>query len=600
MATAAAALCLPLALTTASTAQAATGPSARQLSQLETVAPSPSLSALGARVVGRLPGSTQMTAELALRPRSQAAITSFIDEVATPGSPMFHHYLTPGDYGGRFGPTTAALKAVEAQLRSDGLSVLSVSANRLLVKFSGSATRMEAAFHTGLDRVRLPGGEIGRATSSSVRLPESISRYTQAVIGLDNLVSLTNGLARDDRPAKAVSSATEARIAKHTHGVTSAPTACSAALQTQALYGAITDQQLADAYGVNGLYSDGDYGAGQTVDIFELEPFSISDVATFDKCYFGQSHTSNIKVTAIDGGPGSGLGSGEAALDVDDVSAIAPKAHIHVFEAPNIGPDTDDPYSSLDVYNAIAMADDASAISTSWGLCETELQQGQPGYQQAENNVFEQTAAQGQSVFAAAGDDGSDDCAGHDNSPVASDLSLDDPASQPYVASVGGTTFLKATEPPVESVWNNGTDGGAGGGGISETWAMPLWQAGFRTQPSSQQACSDDPKGTLDDLYHLPGVATTLPAGTLCRQTPDVSGLADPQSGITIVYDGQFFPIGGTSSSTPLWAAMTADMSASRACAANDLGFVNPLLYQVGKSSGYSTAFNDITAGNND
>lgn len=582
-------------------ASASTGPSRPRLSALVGVTASPRLGALGARSTGSMAAGSEVSAEVVLKPRSQAAITSFISAVSNPRSPLFRHYLAPGQYAGRFGPTEAAVSAVEQSLRRAGLSVTSVSSNRLLVAFRGTASRVEAAFHTGLERVRLASGAIGRATTGSVRLPDSVARYVQTVVGLDDLVPLTNGFERDTRPPRHVSAATLSHLTRAASGATSSPVACSSALALQAEYGALTDTQVATSYGVEGLYHSGDLGSGQNVDVYELEPFSLNDIRAFDQCYFGNPDKANEDVTsvAIDGGPGSGPGSGEAALDIEDVSAIAPDAHIYVYEGPNVGPDTDAPFSSLDVWNAIAMADNARQVTTSWGLCETELQQGQPGVQAAENDIFEQTAAQGQSVFSAAGDDGSDDCAGHDSAPVATDLSVDDPGGQPYVTSVGGTTILDPSEPPKEIVWNNGTDGGAGGGGISETWAMPSWQAGFLAESSSDEACSNDPSGT-PDLYHLAGVGTTLPSGTLCRQVPDVSALADPQTGISINWSGEWFPIGGTSSSTPLWAAMTADMNASTACTGGSLGFISPLLYEVGGSTGYSTAFNDVTTGNND
>lgn len=324
-----------------------------------------------------------------------------------------------------------------------------------------------------------------------------------------------------------------------------------------------------------------------------------SDLAGFDECYFGASHTSQLTVTSVDGGPGTGPGSGEAALDLDDVSAIAPAAKIHVFSGPN----QDNPFGPLDTWNAIAVADDARQVTSSWGLCETVLQEGAPGTQQVENEIFEQTAAQGQTIFSSAGDDGSDDCASHNSTPVVADLSVDDPASQPYVTSVGGTTIVNATDPPEETVWNNGSSGGAGGGGISETWAMPSWQRGVAiAQTAATEPCSDDPSGTADD-FHVAGVATTLTAGTECREVPDVSALADPQTGITIEYNGSWTPIGGTSSSTPLWAAMLAEINGSSACSSltDGVGFADPLLYQVASSpSEYAQAFNDVRSGNND
>jgi IPT/TIG domain-containing protein/fibronectin type III domain protein len=262
------------------------------------------------------------------------------------------------------------------------------------------------------------------------------------------------------------------------------------------------------------------------------------------------------------------------------------------------------PFSGLDDWNTIAIADDANQISTSWGLCETTLQQGAPGTLQVENEIFEQTAAQGQTVFSSSGDDGSDTCSEHGSTPVPANLSVGDPSSQPYVTSVGGTTITDASEPPQETVWNNGNNGGAGGGGISEAWAMPPWQDSTAvTQTPADEACSNDPAGAADD-FHLQGLATSLPGGTTCRELPDVSALADPQTGPTIFYGGGWTQIGGTSSSTPMWAAMLAEINASSGCSTlpHGVGFADPLLYQVASTSttAYADAFSDVTSGNND
>ncbi len=186
---------------------------------------------------------------------------------------------------------------------------------------------------------------------------------------------------------------------------------------------------------------------------------------------------------------------------------------------------------------------------------------------------------------------------------MAPDLSVLDPASQPYVTSVGGTTVTDASQPPQETVWNNGNSGGAGGGGISATWAMPPWQDSVAVpQAAARRACSNDPSGSADN-FHTAGLRTTLPAGTTCRETPDVSALADPQTGPTIFFDGSWAQYGGTSSAAPMWAAMLAEINASSGCALpHGAGFADPLLYQVASAStaGYAGAFNDVTSGNND
>lgn len=319
----------------------------------------------------------------------------------------------------------------------------------------------------------------------------------------------------------------------------------------------------------------------------------------------------------VDGGQPAGSGSGEAILDVDDISAMAPDAHIDVYEGTSPSTNGID-YDPVDGYVAIIDADQDQVVSSSWGLCEQSIEQGQPGLQQAENLLFEQAAAQGQSVFGAAGDNGSDDCnTGETSTPVAGQnpLSLDDPASQPYVVSVGGTTIDAATEPPLEHVWNDGARGGAGGGGISQSWTMPAWQR-EATVPGIALPGSADYKnaakveksfGYPTNLCQseVPGATSTTP----CRLAPDVSAQADEFTGAITIYQGAFGgwqTTGGTSSATPIWAALTALTNASSTCASNPatsrgVGFVSPLLYSVASNPAeYKASFNDITAGNND
>ena len=319
-----------------------------------------------------------------------------------------------------------------------------------------------------------------------------------------------------------------------------------------------------------------------------------------------------LHVHSLDGGQPPGPGSGESILDVEDVSAMAPGATIDVYEAPNTA------FGGLDEFNQIISSDRDEVVTVSWGFCETALQQGEPGFQQEENALFEEAAAQGQSVFAAAGDSGSDDCNGFETSvPVAPYLSVDDPGSQPYVVSVGGTTIEDATQPPEEHVWNDGALGGAGGGGISNSWVMPSWQAGATVpgvDPAATVATAEKVEG--DHFCQGNPDGGTFGGATgddPCREVPDVSAQADEFTGAVTVYSASFGPgasgwttIGGTSSSAPIWAGLLADVNASVTCQGNDLttsgvGFVSPLLYAVASSrASYAASFNDITTGNND
>jgi kumamolisin len=159
-----------------------------------------------------------------------------------------------------------------------------------------------------------------------------------------------------------------------------------------------------------------------------------------------------------------------------------PAPAIEVYAGPNssTGP--------TDIYTQMADDDTATVITTSWGDCEVDPS-NDPS---SEEPIFEQMAAQGQTMVASAGDEGSSDCNGiTTNAPA-----VDDPASQPYVTGVGGLTVSNITG-PVESVWNDGTNsgGGASGGGMSQIWSKPSWQTGCGDQRVGHDAHGARPVG---------------------------------------------------------------------------------------------------------
>jgi len=566
-------------------------------SQLRVLAARPQLPG-GTRDLGTLPAGRTVSGAVALKPSDPAGLAAFATAVSTPSSSLYHHYLTPGEFSARFGPTRAEVASVEGQLRASGVDVTLVSSNRLLVDFRSTAAKLGAAFHTTLRSYRLAGGRTAFAPTSAVKLPATVAGSVQSVIGLD---TLAQAHPQGMQPMAIRGDQTGRRKAKIPSGASQAtaggPAACSAASAAATEYGGLTDTQIANAYGVNGLYRAGDTGAGQTIAVYELEPFRTADIKAFDTCYFGSAKAGTmagrLSVTKVDGGQQTGPGSGEAELDIEDVSALAPGAKIQVYEAPNTS------FGAVDEYNAIVSADQAKEITTSWGLCEPDIQRFEPGSEAVENVIFEQAAAQGQAVFAAAGDAGTDTCAYHAASPVLPVFSLNDPASQPYVTSVGGTTITDATNPPVEQVWNDGNEWGAGGGGISAVWSAPAWQKDAKV-PGLFNRTVLKAAGEVAGAYQEKFCSTSL---ATCRETPDVSAQADEFTGaITVDYDGTWETFGGTSSATPLWAAMLADINASKACTATSgVGFADPALYAVASvPSEYAASFNDVTTGNND
>jgi hypothetical protein len=572
----------------------------------------------GAKASGATPSSSRVTGAVVLKARDAGRLSQFVASVTNPKSAEYRHYLSAGRYASRFGPSAATVRSVRSALTSRGLTVTGIVDQGTMIQFSAPASTIDSAFHTRLENVRLANGSIRHATSSAVALPSSVAHSVTAVVGLNSLIAphAINPLLGTNAPSHASS-----QTAKFAHP-TGSPTACPDATKDANEYGGLTDDQIANAYGAFGLYRAGDLGAGQRIGVYELEPFSKSDINTFDTCYFGTSGAAamakRLSVIPVDGGQPAGEGSGESLLDIEDVSAMAPGAKIDVYEAPNTS------FGGLDVYAQMVDSDADQVITTSWGFCEQAQQTADPGAQETENVLFEQAAAQGQTVFSAAGDTGEDDCnALRPPAPAAGQnpVSVDDPSSQPYVVGVGGTTITNAsTSPAQEQVWNDGNNGGGGGGGISESWGMPSWQRAATITGIDLPGSTDYTQANkLEQQFGYPQnfCESTAPAGNRnepCRLVPDVSAQADEYTGAVTVYAAEFDPyapdgwitIGGTSSSAPIWAGLLADINASPTCQANPatakgVGFASPLLYAVASNPASDAAsFNDITQGNND
>jgi subtilase family serine protease len=455
--------------------------------------------------------------------------------VSTPGAADYHRYLSVRQFADSFAPSASAIGTVRARLRSRGLIVGATSANRMSISVRGSAATTSAAFATTIDRYVMRGGASEDAPKSEPRLPGAAGRLVQGIVGLDTVA-----------PSAALQIRGDGRRARAHAQVVQGSGACSAATAEASANGGEMPAQIAAHYGLSNFDAAGDHGGGVTIALYELEPFSASDIDAYQAC---MGTNTSVTTETVDGGAGTGAGSGEAATDVEDLVGLAPKASIRVYEGPQTG------LGAYDTYSQIVSDDAAQVISTSWGLCEA--QEGIVGAE-AENTLFEEAATQGQSVIAAAGDDGADDCAN-------GSLAVDDPGSQPWVTSVGGTHLTAAGD----TVWNDSS--GAGGGGASQFWGRPAWQPS--TEPQTQVTC-----GAF---------------ATACREVPDIAADADPDTGYTAFYQGAWRTVGGTSAAAPTVAALAALASASPACGGARLGFLDPALYADAADS------HDITSGDN-
>ena len=473
------------------------------------------------------------TFDVTLRQEHSSELAGFIASLSDPASPNYHHFLTTAQFAQRFGASRATLRAVRAYFAGYGLHLGALSAGRILLHVSGSTTNISRAFAAPVVTLRRSDGVLVPELRANASLPAALAHEVTAVAGLSALEPTTSS-----------------RLVAHV--TTSAPSTCpsagSSTTTTANELGGFTLQQQAALYGLAGPWARGHTGAGQTIAIYELAAYKPSDLTTYFSCYALSPSITNV---SVDGGPGPGY-SDEATLDIEEAGGLAPGASIRVYQGPNtnLGP--------TDTYQQIADDNVATLVATSWGTCESDPN----GAPNAEQPIFAQMAAQGQTVFSAAGDSGSSDCSG----VVNNQLAVDDPASQPYVTGVGGLT-ISSINPLTESVWNDGT-GGAGGGGASVLWSRPSWQ-------------------------HGPGIT----ASENMRMVPDLSVMSDPQTGFIQYYSGSgssgWGSIGGTSIGPPLMSAVTA--VAAQSCGVSRLGFLNPTLYSLAPQ-----AYNDVTVGSND
>ncbi|HBE26631.1 MAG TPA: hypothetical protein DDW33_13195 [Ktedonobacter sp.] len=507
----------------------------------------------------------QLSVNLALRNQDQ--LNALLHDLYDPSSPAYHQFLSVADFAQRFGPTIDQQQAVEDYLTRHGFTITQTYPNHLVIDFSGPEALAEQTFGVTIKDYRSPLGRHFFANANVPTLPAYLANFVSFIGGLDNanqfyhppITSPNGNLTHNPNAGANCPSA----------GVSSGGSGGGGIFGglggSQVSY---IPNQFAKAYNYDGLHSAGLQGAGQTVGVFELDGYSQSDVQTYTQCFGGGSvPISNVILDGFNGQPGAG--AVEVELDMEVIMSMAPKlSKMIVYEAPNTTQGYNDEFARI-------VSDRTPVISVSWGDCEKNM--GQPEAQQ-ENKFFQEAAAQGQSILVASGDSGSSSCFQLGGSSFDTSLNADDPAAQPFVTAVGGTTLSlnSANSYQSEHVWNGGLFGGAGGGGISQYWKQPAWQKG----PGTQNQYSNG-----------------------MRETPDVSLDADPASGYPIYCTAGsscsgsgWLTIGGTSAAAPMWAAMVVLTNEEAAQQGKKpVGFLNPALYTIGSGSHYHSDFHDIT-----
>jgi kumamolisin len=466
------------------------------------------------------------------------------DLVETPAT------VTREELGEQHGTDPADIDFLRIVLAQHGLHVTAAEPGARRVKVEGSLAALSETFGAELSLVRTPTPGSGQAAEhryrqGTLRIPAELNGIVLAVLGLDDRPQA--------RPHFRWAPATTAEAAGTGTGA-AAPAAAPVSW---------TPPQVATFY----KFPAGTDGSGQTLAIIELGGgFGRSDLDT----YFGGLNLPVPTVTAasVDGavnqaGQDPNGDDGEVLLDIEVAGAVAPGAAQVVYFAPN----TDQGFVDA-VTSAVHASPTPTAISISWGQSEDAwTAQGRNALDQA----MADAAALGITVCVAAGDNGSGDAV-TDGQPHA-----DFPASSPHALSCGGTSMRGDAASGVissETVWNDGPGHGATGGGVSDTFPLPSWQAS-----AGVPARAGSPAGTA-------------PA----RGVPDVAGCADPQTGYQVLVDGHSMVVGGTSAVAPLWAALICRLAQSTG---KSFGLLQPLVYAGVTAGAAAAGFQDITSGNN-
>ncbi|MCU1490327.1 MAG: putative cell wall binding repeat 2-containing protein [Acidimicrobiaceae bacterium] len=530
---------------------------------------------VGARAIGVVPAGERLTVDLVLSPRSSGSLAARLAEPSAKRSS-----LSPHEFLSLYGPSRATVSAAERWLAAGSLSV---RYSGLVLEATGSVAAIEERFSIRLERYRLRNGRIVHAPKEAPSVPSWLASQLAGVSGLSDEQLMRPELTAVRRGPAIVSALPAALPAALSPHLTD-PTSCASASSSRmANY---TMEQVGSAYGVDSLFSSGWDGTGQRIAVVEFAAYDPAAIQSFaNQCGLDATHVHlAYNDPALPAASDPTNGSIEADLDIEELMAQAPGATIDVYEAGQ-GSSSD---SNVAIWQKIVSGDDPF-VSTSWGACE---EQAFTTDGSSVHSLLVRAAAQGQSIFAAAGDQGSADCYASDGDSA---LAVDYPASDPNVIAVGGTTLSgSAANGWSETAWNDGNY--AGGGGVSCIFAQPSWQGGldgFRNLSSPSQPC-----GAAGSFERLTETSQTCTGA--CRGVPDLS--ADAGASVAIVDSSSGFPgwdgVVGTSAAAPMLAGVFADVAVG--CAGGLPGLSGRLYASAAAQGAYPAAFTDVTSGNND
>jgi subtilase family serine protease len=543
--------------------------------------------------------SSRLSLQVNLKTRDQAGAERLAYAVSDPSSPRYGRYLTPAQFNARFAPTSDQVRSVEGYLRSQGLTVTGVAPGNRWINVTGTVGDVDTAFGTTLKTYRYQGRSL-HAPASRPTAPTSVAGLIQGVTGLVQQPSPAqpSHVAPTDASAGAASRAATGSTGSSAGPAATPPpaTACSTfwGQHSQVMpsaYGRTefptancgdTPDQLQIAYGLKTPLVLGQDGRGTTVAI--LDAYASDTMLADANRYatdngqptFASGQYSEHVFTPFDLQDECGDWGTEEHIDVEAAHNLAPGAKVLYVGAKDCDTGLDDALDWIIQNKA------ANLVSNSWANHGEDIP---IATLQREHSLFTQAAVEGIGMYFASGDWGDEVTLG--NTPSAQP---DYPASDPFVTAVGGTSLAVGIDSSYqwETGWGNDIDyadytgttaayqaalpGGflsGAGGGVSTLFDQPDYQAGV-----------------------VPAALARTNGPDPMRVVPDVSALADPETGMAvgITVDGTYVvqTWGGTSLACPLMAGIQAVASTGRPA---PIGFANPLLYSLHGS----TAYHDIT-----
>ena len=470
--------------------------------------------------VGELPGTQSLSLAISLPLRNEAELDRQLQQLYDPQSPQYHQYLSVQEFTQRFGPSQDDYDAVVRFAQANGLTVDEIHANRLVVDVEGNVTSIEKAFHVSMGVYQHP------TENRTFYAPDR-----EPTLDLDVPVLHISGLDDFSLPRAKFTRAAQGQGHAPVGGTGSGPD------------GQFIGSDMRAAYYGSGPLN----GSGQTIGLYEQTGYEVSDVQLYFETV-NEPLNVPIQGVSLNGVPLNcappKCSDAEAALDMEMAISMAPgMSELLVYVGKN----------NVSIFNRMASDNIAKELSCSWGWADDE---------NSLNHIFKEFAAQGQTLFVATGDDGS-------NTP--GDVVF--PADDPYVTAVGGTDLV--TNGPGGS-WQSETGWQDSAGGASKN-GIPI--------PTYQT---------------LPGVINSLNQGsTTLRNYPDVASEANTNQ-FSCFDGGCGGQYGGTSYAAPQWAgfiAMLNEQNASNGKA--PIGFLNTAVYRQGIGANYDTYFYDTTSGSN-